>query len=91
MTAFALRPEQAQHFDRPLAAAAEPVRHPRIELGGLARVQDEVLIAQHEPEPAIQDVEPLVALVGLRLGRGAPDRDGTFICRADRVGGMVGG
>jgi hypothetical protein len=37
--ALALAAEQAQHFDWPVAAAAEPVRHPRVELGGLARVQ----------------------------------------------------
>ncbi len=48
MSAFALAAEKAQHLDRPVAEAAEPVRHPRVELGGLARIQDQVLVTEHE-------------------------------------------
>jgi len=36
MGAFALSSEEAQQFDRPAAGAAEPVRNPGAELGGLA-------------------------------------------------------
>ena len=61
-------PEKAQHLDRPVAEAAEPVRHPGVELGGIGRVQDQVLIAEHQPQLAVQDVEPLISFVGLRSG-----------------------
>src|SRR5437773_1383725 len=61
--AFTLGAEQAEHLGRPVAAAAEPVRDPGVELGGLARPQHHVLVAEHQAELAVQDVEPLVALV----------------------------
>ena len=55
MGAFTLASEQTEHLDRPVAEAAEPVRHPRVELDRLAGGQDEVLIAEHQPEPAAPD------------------------------------
>ncbi len=85
MSAFALAAEQAQQLDRPVADAAEPVRDPRIELGGLARMQDEILIAEHQPQLAVQDVEPLIAFVGLRLGVGTAVRDDVASASAARV------
>ena len=68
MRPFPLLAEKAEHLDQAFPRAAEPVRHPGVELGRLPRAELDVLIAEHEPEPAVQDVEPLVALVGLRLG-----------------------
>ena len=40
---------------------------------------NEVLTAEHQPEPAVQDVEPLIAFVGLRLGCGAAVRDDQLV------------
>src|SRR5262245_40276687 len=79
MGALALPSEQAQQLDRPAAGAAEPVRHVSVELGGLPGAQDEVLVAEQQPELAVQDVEPLVALVGLRLGTPAAVRDDQLV------------
>ena len=39
-----------------------------VELGDLAGPEDPVLVAEDEPHPAGQDVDPLVAVVGARLG-----------------------
>lgn len=66
---FALRAEQAEHLDRAVAGAAEPVRHPGVELGRLARPQDEIPVAEHHPEPAVQDVEPRCLPVRRAAGR----------------------
>ena len=49
---------------------AHPVRGPGRELGRLARLEDEVVVAEDEPKAAGDDVEPFVALVGARA-RGA--------------------
>jgi hypothetical protein len=43
------------------------VGHARVELRGLAGLEDEVLLAQHHAQPPVEDVQPLVALVRLRL------------------------
>src|SRR5215469_12846632 len=67
--AFALTAEEAQHLDGAPASAAEPVRDLRTELGGLAGLQDQVLVAQHKPELPVQDVEPLVTLMRLQRRR----------------------
>ena len=48
--------------------AAEPVRNARVELGRLARAQHQVVLAEHEPQLAAEDVQPLVALVHLQVG-----------------------
>lgn len=73
MGAFTLASEQTEHLDRPVAEATEPVRHPRVELDRLAGGQDEVLIAEHQPEPAVQDVQPLIAFVGPDMFRSAEE------------------
>ncbi len=41
----------------------------------LARPKDDVLVAEHEPHLAGKDVEPLVAVVRARFGRGLVGRD----------------
>ena len=48
--------------------AAEPVRDLGVELGDLAGPEHQVLVAEDEPDVAGQDVDPLVAVVGARLG-----------------------
>src|ERR1022692_4329598 len=65
---FALPAEQGQEFDGLGAGGAEPVRYPGVELGRLAWQEHQVLLAEHEAQPPVEDVGPLVALVYLRLG-----------------------
>ena len=64
---FARTSEDAEHFGGAVAGAAEPVRHLGVELGCLADTEDQILVTQHEPHPAREDVEPLEALVGARV------------------------
>ena len=60
--------EEAEELDGVLVGGAEPVRGAGVELGGLAGAEDEVVLGEDEAESAVEDVDPLVALVGLRLG-----------------------
>ena len=54
MRALAVVAHQHEHLGR-AADAAHPVRSPRAELGGLARPQHEVLVAEDEPDLAGAD------------------------------------
>jgi SAM-dependent methyltransferase len=65
--AFALPAEEAEDLDGSRLGAGEPVRHPGVEFGGFARVEHEVLIAEYQPESTVENVEPLVPFMGLRL------------------------
>ena len=62
-----LRNSPGRRRGRTSAAPGCRTRRPR-------RRQDEVVLAEHHPEPAVEHVEPLVALVRLRVGSpaGAP-------------------
>ena len=68
MCALALPAEQAEELDGLAPDAAEPVRYAGVELGRLAGREHQILLAEHEPQPPVQDVEPFVALVDLGLG-----------------------
>ena len=59
--------EDAEHLGGAVAGAAEPVRHLGVELGCLADTEDQILVAEHEPHPAGEDVEPLEPVVGARV------------------------
>lgn len=63
--AFTLSPEEAEEFRGAVTGAAKPLRHAGVELRGLARPQHQVLLAQNEPQPPGQNVDPLVAFVDL--------------------------
>jgi hypothetical protein len=65
--ALALRAEQAQHFDGRWPGGAKPVRYPGVELGHLALGQHHVVLGKHDPEPAVQHVQPFVPLVTARV------------------------
>jgi aryl-alcohol dehydrogenase-like predicted oxidoreductase len=60
---LALRAEDNQQFERAAPDVGRSVRNPGVELGCLTACQDEVLVAQGEPQSALDDVEPFVALV----------------------------
>ena len=47
--ALAQRPEQGQHFGGLRPVAAEPVRDAGVELGGFARLHDEVVLGEPQP------------------------------------------
>jgi hypothetical protein len=70
----------------------EPVRRPRRELDGLPRLDRQVLRPEQQPQAAVQDVEPVVALVdGKDLGRRAAlgadgDLEGVQAARRARGG-----
>jgi thioredoxin reductase len=70
MRALAVTAEQDEHLGGP-ADAAHPVRRPRAELGRLSRFEDEVVVSEHEPEPAAEHVQPLVAVMAARVRRSA--------------------
>ena len=91
MRPFPLPAEQAQELHRLLVSSTEPVRRLRVELGGLTGKQDEVMIAEHEPQPPVQDVDPLVALVRLQLGLppGRPGREDELV-GLDAAGFLTG-
>jgi hypothetical protein len=85
-----------QELYRVRVGGAEPVRFVGVELGDLPRAQGVVAFAEDEPEPAGEDVEPLIAGVcdeqvegGLTLARLEPrqgaDRDAAV--RGDRLQG----
>src|SRR4051794_18521118 len=58
----ALAVEDGEKLDRAALGAAEPMRHPGVELGRLARLQRQVVRAQDKSEPPADHVQPLVAL-----------------------------
>ena len=63
MDSFALAAEEAKQFHGVGARARAPVRDARVEFGDFAGAQDDFSIAEREPEPSTQDVDPLVAVV----------------------------
>jgi hypothetical protein len=79
--ALSLWPEEAQEFHRLGSVIGEPVWDPGVELGGLTRSEDQIVLAQDQAEPALQDVQPFVALMGLRVRYlwGLPGRDGVLV------------
>src|SRR3954451_10647285 len=65
---FALGTEQAQELDRLRVRRAEPVRHVGVDLGLPTRGETEVPLGEDQPQPPVEDVDPLIALVRLRFG-----------------------
>src|SRR5690606_40734316 len=55
---------------------AHRVRHRRVELGGIAALDDDVVLAQAQPHPSGEDVEPLESLVHPQRGQLPPRRVG---------------
>lgn len=80
MDALTLRAEKGQVFHGPRPGVTEPMRCPGIELRGFARAEHEVLLAENQTEPPAEDVEPLVSVMGLRVGClwPSPRRDHMF-------------
>src|SRR2546430_1942073 len=63
--ALALRAEQVEDLRGPRTRVGDAVREAGVELGDLSRAQYEVVFAEQQAYAAGQDVQPLVAFVGL--------------------------
>ena len=68
--AFALLADEAEELDGAGAGGSEPVRGAGVELRGLAGLEDEVVLAEDQAERAVEDVDPVIALVGAQVGLG---------------------
>jgi hypothetical protein len=63
--ALSLRPEHDQVLDRAAGAGThDPVGIAGVELGDIPGTQHEVLVAECEPQPPVQDAQPFPAVVG---------------------------
>src|SRR5882757_2977229 len=65
--ALTLRSEDSEDLYRLRARIAEPVRDVAVEFRRLAGLEDEVLVAELQAQPAGQHVEPVVALVDFQV------------------------
>src|SRR4028119_1697165 len=78
-----LRPVERQQLGGPVVGVARPVRGAGVELGDLAGGEDDVGVAEQQPQPARQHVDPLVPLVRALL-TGLP----TPVRRQGLLGGL---
>jgi hypothetical protein len=60
--------DEVEVFDGAGAGGAEPVRGAGVELGGFPGFEVEVVFFQDQLECAVEDVDPVVALVGAQVG-----------------------
>ena len=65
---LALLSKQADELDGSAVSAGEPVRGVGVEFRGLARAKFKVLVAQHQTQSSVEDVEPFVAFVNAGVG-----------------------
>jgi hypothetical protein len=66
--AFALFTDETEIFDGTRAGGSEPVRGAGVELRGFSGPEDHVALAEHEAQCAVEDVDPVVALVRAQVG-----------------------
>ena len=81
-----LGPEQAEDLDRAGADGAEPVRHPGVELRRLTGREHKLRRSEHHPEPSVEHVQPLISLVGLRIGLAPRPRLDNQLVRLNAAG-----
>lgn len=67
MGALALASDEAEVFDRPSTGRPEPVRGASVELGGLASLQEQILVAEHQSEGAVQHIGPVEPFMGAQV------------------------
>ena len=65
--AGAILVENAEDFGSPAAGRRHGVGNSRVELGGLARLERQLPLADPQPEAAVEDIEPLVPVVHAQL------------------------
>lgn len=74
--AFSLLADEAEELHGTGAGGAEPVRGAGVELGGVAGFEDQVVLAEDESEPAVEDEGPVVTFVGPQVGLSVVASDG---------------
>ena len=67
MGTFALFADEAQELDRAGTCGTEPVRGASVKLRSFAGLEDEVVLAEDEPEASAEDERPVVSLVGAQV------------------------
>jgi hypothetical protein len=77
--ALTLRTEQDQQLDRAVIRSGETVRNISIEFGGFAGSEGQVLLAEDQPQPPVEDAEPFVASWVRGSGVSARRRAGMMI------------
>lgn len=65
---LALLSEDDEEFHRLVVGGTEPARYVGVEHRHLAGCQDKSTVAEQERQAAVEDVDPLIALVGLQSG-----------------------
>ena len=68
MGSFTVFADEAQKLDRAHVGCAEPVRRTGVELGDLAGFEREVVFAEDESQHAVEDIHPVIAVVGAKIG-----------------------
>src|ERR1035438_7459762 len=68
--AFALFPDETQVLDGTSAGGPEPVRGARGGLRGPPGLEDEVVFPEYKAERSVEDIDPVVTLVGAQVGFG---------------------
>jgi hypothetical protein len=63
---FTLLADEAEELDGTGTGSPEPVRGAGVELGSLPWFENEVVFAEDQAEPAVEDIDPVVSLVGRR-------------------------
>ncbi len=79
MDTFALGAEKTQYFHWPIVDRTEPMWHSGIEFRGLARLHDDVVLAEDQSQSAVENVEPFVTLVNARIRVGANGIDDELV------------
>lgn len=67
MCALALLPDKTEVLDGAGTCGCEPVGRAGVELRGLAWFEDEVVLPENEAESSVEDVDPVVALMGAQV------------------------
>lgn len=65
--ALPLSADEAEVFDRAGAGGSEPVRSAGVELGCFACLKEQILIAEHEAQGAVEYIGPVEALMGMQV------------------------
>jgi len=65
---FTLLADEAEELDGTGTGGPKPVRGAGVELGDLSWFEDDAVFAEDQAEAAVEDVDPVVALVGPKGG-----------------------
>jgi hypothetical protein len=83
MHPLALLTKQADELHGSAVSAGEPVRRVGVEFRSFARAKFKVLVAQHQTQSSVKDVQPFITLMNTRIGIGP-----TVITRQHHLEGL---